>query len=367
MGQNADHQLCFTPSYLHWMEDNAGKVEDYINTNIDFWSREYVHKLLFSNPWMGQVIVNDYVENSLDITAHQRKVENFMMKEGNEVTVLSGSRGSGKTHEGVQTVESIAEKTGMINKVYIGAPNAELEAHGWTIIANLDGMQKDDFGIQDEAALFLNSRRSTTTYNVEVIENLPTLRHTGIRGWMIMAQSTKRMDIAILDYANTHIIKNYTDAYSMDVERGKISDELLLEYMMPREDYVIKSPVKSWSFVKTSEFICLKHTPLLSWYTDKLGKAFGRFDNEQQALEFAAVMYTNDDYDATYMKKYMKVRGLDRDKEFWLAFKERVNNLEYVRPRPDVVEEYKTAKPLIGEGTEQQQYYDKLLKEKNNK
>lgn len=367
MGQNADHKLCFTPSYKHWMEDNAGKVEDYINTNIDFWSKDYVHNLLMANPWMGQIIVNDFVENSQDIDDHKRKVENFMLKEGNEVTVLSGSRGTGKTHEAVQTVESIAERTGMVNKVYIGAPNSELEQHGWNIIANLDGMQKDDFGIQDEGALFLSSRRSTTAYNVEVIENLPTLRHVGIRGWMIMTQSTKRMDIAILDYANTHIIKNYTDAYSMDVERGVISNDLLLEFMMPREDYVIKSPAKSWSFVKTSEFICLKHTPLLSWYTDKLGKAFGRFDNIEQALEFASVMFTLDDYDISYMKKYMKVRGLDRDKEFWLEFKERVKDMEYVPPRQEAVEEYKTAKPLIGEGTEQQQYYDKLLKEKNNK
>ena len=368
MGLSKEHKLCFAPTHSKWIKDNIGIVEDYLNSNIDYYSIDYVRDLFALNPWICSVVVQDYKENCDDINEHRIKMENFMLHEGNEVTIVSGSRGSGKTYEGISTIEHIAERTGQVNKVYIGAPNKELEAHGWVITSCIDQMQKDDFGIQDEAALFLNSRRSQSTYNVDILENLPTLRHIGAKGWMVLTQSTKRMDIAVLDFSNTHIIKNYTDAYSMDVERGMITNDLLLEFMMPRENYIMRSSVKSWSYVKTSEFVCLKHTPSLSWYDDKVGKAFNRFDDEEQAKMFAVTMFQNSDYDVMYMIKYMKVRGMDKPKEYWIGLKEAVKNGTCgVRQSERDVEEFKLTKPLVEETSEVNEYYMKLLQKKEKK
>ena len=368
MGLSKEHRLCFTPTHTQWMRDNVGKIEDYLNSNVDYYSIEYVREMFNANPWICSVVVQDYDENCINIDTHRVKMENFMLEEGNEVTIISGSRGSGKTYEGISTIENISERTGLVNKVYIGAPNKELEAHKWEIISCIDQMQKDDFGLQDEAALFLNSRRSQSSYNVDILENLPTLRHIGARGWMVLTQSTKRMDISVLDFSNTHIIKNYTDAYSMDVERGMITNDLLLEFMMPRENYVVKSSVKSWSYVKTNEFICLKHTPVLYWYDDKVGKAFNRFDDEEQAKMFAVTMFQNSDYDVTYMTKYMKVRGMDRPKEYWIALKDKVGsgNCDMGQSKR-IGEEFKSVKPLLEESNEANEYYMKLLKKKEKK
>ena len=75
------------------------------------------------------------------------------------------------------------------------------------------------------------------------------------------------------------------------------------EFLLPRENYVITSSIKDWSTVKTGSYVSLMYCPMVSWYNDKIGKAFNRFDNETDALEWATVMFENDDYDVSYMQR----------------------------------------------------------------
>ena len=357
MGVTKEHRLCFTGTYRNWMDENQELIQDYIDRNVDQYSiegRDGIRQIFFDNPFICFVVVSDFIDNNKDIDANRIKFENFILREGNEFTMISGSRRSGKTGFAISTVENMYKRFGDFNKVYIGAPNKELESHGWEIVPSIEDMGKDDYGVQDELALFANSRRSQSEYNVGMLESMPTFSHTDSRGVMMLTQSTKRSDVGILDWANAHVIKNYTDAYSMNVERGIISDDLLLELLKPRENYVMESSIKSWSYIKTDKFTCLVYTPLVEWYSDKVGKAFARFKNDEEALEVGKAMIA-EGYNISYVQKACKVRGFNEPKEYWKEIKNSGDN-----PTKKSVGKLKGIKGLLDD--DETQAYIKSLK-----
>ncbi len=361
MGINSDGKLCFANSYRVWLAKHSGRLNDYLNTCIDIEDREWVRKVFNENPFIGKVAVSDYILNTENIDFNRYRVIEYMKAAGHEITVTSGSKRSGKTGTSVSMIEEAYRKDTSVIKTYIGAPNAELERQGWETVATLEQMKKDAMAIQDEAAVFLGSRRGMSKYNVEFLENLPTISHKNIKNCNILSQSTKRMDIGVLDYSSTHIIKTYSDAFNLNVERGMISDETIYEFMMPRQNYIIPSNIKDWSFVRTGEFMCLMYCPLVSWYNDKVGKAFGRFDNEAQAYEFARVMFVQDEgFDGEYMAKYMHSRGLKKSKDFWNEFKETsiLNAFPLDKNAKSEVKEI-IKDGLIEEGSENFNFYEK--------
>jgi len=362
MGLDENNKLAFRSYHLQWMKDNKGKVQDYLNSCVNNYSINEVYGMFQAEPWMCRIVVQDYMDNCRDIKYNLNRTIGHLTSPGNELSAITGSKGSGKTHQSIAMTEKIHNIDGA-NKVWIGMPNHELEAHKWTIAPSIRELDTDDYGNQDEMAIFTSSRRAMSKYNNEFIEYLPTLRHKDIAGLSILTQSTKRMDNAILEYCSTHIIKNYTDAYSMNVERGIISDDMLLEFLKPRADYIIKSPAKAWSYVKTGGFSCLMYTEKVDWYNDKIGKAFGKFNDEKQALDFAVAMFKAGDYDVEYVRKAISNKGFNKDKKFWQNIKDQVE--EGIPNNPGITkaqDDLKMCRDILGTDGEAEQYIEKLKK-----
>jgi hypothetical protein len=357
MGYDKDGRLLFTPDYTHWLKNHQEEMERYLYYCIGEHSRPYISSIFRESPHLAKIVIEDFLVNSENANTLRYKTLDYLLQEGHELSAISGSRGSGKTSLSVSIIEEATKIDDSIQKVYVGAPNRELELHGWETVPSIDSMKKGDMGAHDEMAIFVGSRRSMSGYNVEFLEQLPTVRHKEIKGIIVITQSTKRMDVGVLDYVNAHIIKTYSDAFSLDVERSFMKDDLIYEFLLPRPNYVFPSHIKEWSFVKTGAFMNLVYSPMVSWYSDKVGKAFNSFDGDKDALEWATAMFQDDNYDPTFMMKYMKNRGFKRDIDFWKEMK--INVMDYtllpgleLQNIAENQKDVKEIKPLIEEDSE---------------
>jgi hypothetical protein len=323
-----DGLLVWYPDHREWLEDHEDALDRYLfYTHKSEKGREYIKKFFLNQePGMGCIIVKDFETNSESLKTNQAKTIKHMTTEGEETTLLSGSRGSGKTYEAISLIGEIHRRTGA-TRAYIGVPNKELDARGWVWRKNLGELQEDDCAMYDEAVLFLNSRRSMSATTNNVLMYIPTLRHRNVVQIFFLTQSTKRSDVALIDWANTHIIKEYSDVYGVDVERGQV-DDILLDFMTPRMNYVIPSRTEEWSFVKTNNFKCLKNSIPVPWYSDKIGKAFGVIDNEGHAMAVAEEMVKNS-IDIKEVRMIMALKGWDRPLKFWEEMADAVNTGGY--------------------------------------
>lgn len=333
MGHDQYGKLTFEPTYQHWVEFHDGEIQRYLDECVEWYSREYVRVLFNEFPQLAQIVTEDFVTNSDDITYNPWRVTDFASKEGNEVNVVSGSRGSGKTSFSVSLIEAIHEANGA-TPAFCGQPNKELESHGWKWCVNLGELEKDDYALYDEAALFLNARRAMSSTTVDVLSYIPTLRHKEVDGIVFLTQSTKKSDVGLIDWCNAFFVKDYSDAFGTEVERSRISDDMVLEFMMPRPNYVVPSSIKSWTFCKTSKFKALMKMSQVSWYSDKVGKAYGLLD-EGTALRFAVEMIEHD-LPLTQIRDIMKLRApeeFDHNIKWWKDFSNQIlENGGFQRP-----------------------------------
>ncbi len=346
-------------SYEHWLKKHFGSVNQYVNTWKPYM-RPFIRRDFAENPRLGKIVVNDFMENSEDLEAHKRAFVNFLTTEGHEIGVVSGSRRSGKTSSTISLIEE-ARKLAGIEPCFIGPPNKELEDRGYHWCVNIGEMKSEYFGFFDETALFLKSRRAMSGDNINVLDYLPTLSHTDVEGLMFLTQSTKQTDVGILDWADWHIVKNYTGAYGIGVERDMV-ENMEMQYLAPRANYVIPSHIKAWNFVRNSEYQCLMYLEQVPWYSDKVGKAFSRITNDEQAIRYAIELFEHD-FDAGFVKANMKVRWRDIDVSFWKKLKKKV----YCED-DDVVgkgsSELDKLVLRVLDGGEQQEYYEDVGKGK---
>ncbi len=357
-------QLLFSPSHRDWLQENSVLLNEYLVQNIHEASRNYVRNLFMEeNSLIGRLVIQDYMDNVEDTEIVKRKVLSHLTSSGREISTVSGSKGCGKTATCCGIVEDISDLGVGIEPAFIGSPSPGLQDRGWAWHSTLEQMEKNEFSIYDESAIFLSARRSMQEGNVSLLTVFPIMRHLNIRGVMFITQSTRSTDVAVLNWSSTLLCKTYDVAMGIsETERASVAEDVLFQLMQPRARYVLHdSTDKDWCFVKTSRWANLLYTPLPGWFDDKLSKSFGQIEDWQTALNIAEAMLDGGS-SPSFVQTYLRVRSWNKPLQYWKDLKYELEEIGMINelPQEDVegLEHLDTA-----HGDEQMEFYAKLEKE----
>lgn len=254
------------------------------------------------NPHAGSVIVNDFINNRKDPEINREKLFDIISLPSSGVIMISGSKGSGKTYIAFDIAYEMHQRGYRV--VWVGPP---ISLPDWIAYApDISHLKEGDFAIIDEAANAINSRRAMSTRNVETTERFPTLRHAGVKV-LIITQSTKRVDVSVVEFADVHIKKEYSAIYAAKTER--FNDDLYDKYF--------NFGMQEWSFVRSATFVGMVMGNELEWYDDTIGKPYSLFKNKKVAKEFLMSMI-DAEMDANSIKTEMNVRGCKKSKKEWV-------------------------------------------------
>ncbi|ADI73521.1 hypothetical protein Metev_0615 [Methanohalobium evestigatum Z-7303] len=264
----------------------------------------------YEDPYLGYLVITDYLSNLEDPTKNFWKMINVIRKPGQDVILISGSKGSGKTYEGWRLLHALRKEY----KVYwVGPPINLPEWAGY--VATLDHLPQNAVGLVDESAIFMNSRRSMSKDNVESTELLAVARHQG-RKVIFITQNTSRSDNSLTIWADVHIIKPYTSLYGKQTER---------EIVFDKRDQYFEPKNREWSYVKSTDLkYCTYKGYELDFYDEKIGTPFSVFENEDMAMQYAEAM-AEQGYGAKSIQKVMRMKGMDKGQDFWQDIIDQIN------------------------------------------
>lgn len=252
------------------------------------------------NPYAGLIIVGDYINNRDDPDINRQKLINLIKKPETGVILVSGSKGSGKSYFAFDMIESLAE---YYHPVWVGPP---IKLPGWIgYAADINKLQKDDLAIIDEAQNIANSRRAMSGSNIDVATKLGTLRHADIKV-VFISQSTKRIDVSIVEFADMHVKKEYSAVYGQKTERFDV--DIFDKYL--------SNGMQEWNFIRSSTFMGMVLGRHLDWYTDEIGKSYSLFKNKKIANEFLSSMIDNEIHPNS-IRNEMAVRGCVKSMKEW--------------------------------------------------
>ena len=282
--------------------ENRDSLQIYLDESWDPRDHQSIINDFKDNPYEALIIVEDYIRNRRDPQTNRDTMIKLINKPESGVILVSGSKGSGKSYFAFDLIQEMSSQH---RPVWIGPP---ISLPDWIHYSpDLNGLRKGDLAVIDEAANALNARRAMTQKNVSTMERIPTLRHAGIKV-IAITQSTKRMDIYLVEFADIHIKKEYTALYAERTERFGV--DMFDKYMNIGK--------KEWNLIKSAHFTGMVLGRTLEWYDDSIGKPYSLFENRDQGILFLSSMI-DEGLDSYTISSEMNMRGCGKSKKEWEA------------------------------------------------
>lgn len=288
--------------YYDWIfRKNRNLLQHYLD---DVWhplQHESIIEMFEQKPYIGFEVLRDFDTNMNDLNTNYYRLLDIIKQPGCEVIIISGSKRSGKTYDGWRLLYSLKDE---YDVYWVGPP---VNIPDWCKqVPDISYLPQGAVGLIDEAAVFLNARRSQSKESVNLLDYIPTMAHAGIK-CIFITQFTSRSDIGLVTWADVHIKKQYENVYKQALERGVVNDEF---------DYFFEPPSKQWSYVKSSSFTGMYNGFNLPWYSDTISKPFTHFESDQQATDYADVLIRAD-YTPRAIHLNMKLKGYNKSEEYW--------------------------------------------------
>lgn len=254
------------------------------------------------NPHAGLIIVTDFVNNKNDPEINRKKLFDIIALPSTGVVMVSGSKGSGKSYFAFDIAVEMFDRGNRV--VWVGPP---ISLPDWiAYVPDVSHLKKGDFAIIDEAANVINSRRSMSEQNMDTTQKFYTLRHADIT-LLIITQTTKRVDVSVIEFADVHAKKEYSAIYGQKTER--FDEDIFDKYL--------NIGMKEWNFIRSSSFMGMVLGKELDWYDDAIGKPYSLFENKADAKKFLMSMI-DAEMKPNAIKTEMNVRGCKKSKKEWV-------------------------------------------------
>lgn len=288
----------------------------YLDETWELADRDTVIEDFEENPHAGLIIVNDFVNNRKDPEINRNKLFDIIALPSTGVVMVSGSKGSGKSYFAFDIAFEMSQRGHRV--VWVGPP---ISLPDWIAYApDISHLKEGDFAIIDEAANAINARRAMSGRNVETTERFPTLRHAGVKV-LIITQTTKRVDIAVVEFADIHVKKDYSAIYGQKTERF---DEDIF-------DRYLNIGMQEWNFIRSSTFTGMVLGNELDWYDDEIGKTYSLFKNKPAAKMFLMSMI-DAEMDPNAIKTEMNLRGCKKPKKAWVEIIKNYESFGTLKP-----------------------------------
>lgn len=299
--------------FSNWVfREHRPLLEEYLDNVWQPIEHSAVLKAFKKEPGVAYHVLNDFHNNKTDPNINWQRVLDYIAIPGNDVIIISGGKRAGKSYDGWRMIHALRND---YDPHWIGEP---VHIPNWASTAvDIYSTPKDSICLVDEAAVRMNNRNAMSNSNKKLLEILPVIAHTG-RKVIFITQNTSRSDIALLSWADVHIMKAYTGIYGLQMEREMVHDRrddfflplLLNEYGLPN---------KKWSYVKAGGLTGMYRGYDLPWYDDTISKTFNSFENEKDAMVYATRMATAD-YEAREIEQIMRLKSYIKPVDYWEKF-----------------------------------------------
>lgn len=282
------HQIWSFPSEIQWLNDHAGKVDEYMKSMVHFESQQWEKDYFYQDPFVGRKVVSDYITNTTDLNINVEKLLSYIRKPGVFVILILGMPGSGKTTTAYKICELLKEEYRILQVAPLITENVLPSWITWA--THISKARDGDLCIVDEASIKNNARDSNTKENRGDLDWLAIGRQTGCK-ILYITQISAMADLNIMRWANIIISKSYkSSAVGMSqIERKNIAENPIFRYLDP-EIYAdcIKPTDQNWSIVTIGGSEFMMYLPQPDFMNEKLSKPYARFIDKVMTPEIAA-------------------------------------------------------------------------------
>jgi len=190
---------------------------------------------------------------------------------GSEVTLLIGSRGSGKTATELWLAEQVHNTHPNRQIMIVNYPNPQLLPQWITNIKDPEQAPQNSLLLIDESALEYNARDSMTTHSKTLAELIPIARH---KDWsMIFAtQNTALSDVNLIRLVDSIIVKKLS-LLQVKTERNGIKS------ILTDATKALKGKDKTHCYALIGETEGTFTHPLPSFWNDQISKGWAHQEN----------------------------------------------------------------------------------------
>jgi len=259
-----------------WFDENEECfIIPYIEQNFHESSFQHQYEQMRQFLFFTKAVIEDYL---LDNDSKIIELVDKLKYGKSKIIMIVGSRGSGKTAFALFIAELLHEEGRRII-YYVGKPEFSEFYPKWIkFVDDLNKLPDNAFALVDESAIKYSSRRSMTTENVDLTNQLVILRHRGI-SLMLITQNISMVEVNVDRLADIFLYKlgsNYGIRHKKGSMINKFHQEkmMIFERLRPKikEDCMIE-------YVTGSKSIFRKITNKLPtfWDDEKISKSYKGF------------------------------------------------------------------------------------------
>ncbi len=187
-------------------------------------------------------------------------------KSENQIGIILGARGSGKTAFGIKFLENFYAKC---KKKCFAIGFNENELPSWIkVISDISKLENNSFVLIDEGGILFNSRSAMSNANKMLSQLIMISRHKNLR-ILFISQNSSNLEVNILRQADFLILKP-SSLLQKEFER-KIIQKI---YSQTQDDFKKYKDYKGITHIYSSNFRGFISNPLPSFWKEKISKSF---------------------------------------------------------------------------------------------